>query len=82
MSSFTIAVVAEGQTDQVVIEAALKAMLPGGLLILPLQPVPTRQLGSASAKATPEGRQQGWCGVFEYPFCAVGSVRPPSARAR
>lgn len=66
MSSFTIAVVAEGQTDRVVIEAALKAMLPGGLRILPLQPAPTGQLGSESAKATPRGRQQGWCGVFEW----------------
>ena len=54
MSSFTIAVVAEGATDHVVIEAALRAMIPGDLSVPLLQPEPT------------PGRQQGWCGVFEW----------------
>ncbi len=54
MSSFTVAVVAEGRTDHVVIEAALRAMIPGDLYVQLLQPEPT------------PGRQQGWCGVFEW----------------
>ncbi|WP_295426777.1 hypothetical protein [uncultured Thiodictyon sp.] len=37
-----------------VIEAALKAMIPGDLYVPLLQPEPTA------------GRQQGWCGVFEW----------------
>jgi hypothetical protein len=66
MSSFTVAVVAEGQADQVVIEAALTAMVPGDPRILRLQPEPTGQLEEKSGNGTPVGRQQGWCGVFEW----------------
>jgi hypothetical protein len=66
MSSFTIAVVAEGQADQVVIKAALRAMIPGDPRILPLQPERTGQLEAEPGNATPNGRQQGWCGVLEW----------------
>lgn len=66
MSSFTVAVVAEGSTDHVVIEAALRATIAEDLRILRLQPEPSGYLGLGPANATPEGRQQGWCGVFEW----------------
>jgi len=66
MSSLTIAVVAEEQADQVVIEATLTAMVPGDLRVLRLQPEPTGQLEAGPANATPEVRPQGWCGVFEW----------------
>lgn len=66
MSSFTVAVVAEGQADQVVIGAALRAMIPGDPRILPLQPESTDQFGRESGNPAPGGRQQGWCGVFEW----------------
>jgi hypothetical protein len=55
MSELRVALIAEGPTDGVVIEAALKAILPRSFTLAFLQPEPTRpRLGT------------GWCGVFKW----------------
>lgn len=55
MSELRIALVAEGPTDLVVIEAALKAVLPDPFVMTQLQPEPTQpKLGT------------GWCGVLKW----------------
>lgn len=55
MSELRVALVAEGPTDAVVIEAALKAVLSRPFTLARLQPEPTLpQLGT------------GWCGVFKW----------------
>lgn len=66
MSELRVALVAEGPTDAVVIEAALKALLPGPFVLNTLQPEPTRpKLGT------------GWGGVLRWclEFAARGRVR-------
>jgi hypothetical protein len=55
MSELRIGLVAEGVTDQIVIEAALKAMLPQAFVLTLLQP-----------EATHSNRGGGWCGVFKW----------------
>lgn len=55
MSELRVALVAEGPTDAVVIEAALKALLPGPFVVTLLQPEPT------SAH-----RGGGWGGVLRW----------------
>lgn len=53
--SLRIALIAEGPTDKIVIEAALKAILPQPFVLIPLQPEPTRpDLGG------------GWGGVLKW----------------
>ncbi|ABK98171.1 hypothetical protein [Pelobacter propionicus] len=53
--SLRIALIAEGPTDKIVIEAALKAILQQPFVLIPLQPEPTRpDLGG------------GWCGVLKW----------------
>lgn len=42
MSDLRVALIAEGPTDVVVIEAALKALLPRSFVLAQLQPEPTR----------------------------------------
>lgn len=64
MSELTVAVVAEGESDQVVIKAALTAILGADCLPLPLKPVPTGQL-APTAQHT-RGEEKGWCGVFQW----------------
>jgi hypothetical protein len=55
MSDLRVALVAEGPTDAVVIEAALKALLPRPFVLTQLQPEPTRpKLGT------------GWGGVLRW----------------
>jgi len=55
MSDPRIALVAEGPTDFIVIEAALKAILHRPFVLNQLQPEPTRpEMGG------------GWCGVFKW----------------
>jgi hypothetical protein len=55
MSDLRVALVAEGPTDAVVIEAALKALLPRPFVLTQLQPEPTRpKLGT------------GWGGVLQW----------------
>jgi hypothetical protein len=55
MSDLRIALVAEGPTDHVIIEAALRAILPRPFVLTLLQPEATRpKLGS------------GWCGVLKW----------------
>jgi hypothetical protein len=55
MSDKQIALVAEGPTDYVIVEAALKAVLEMPFVLALLQPEPTRpQSGS------------GWCGVLKW----------------
>ena len=55
MSELRVALIAEGPTDAVIIEAALKAILSEPFTLAVLQPEPTRpQLGT------------GWCGVFNW----------------
>ena len=55
MSEMRIGLVAEGITDQIVIEAALRAMLPQAFVLTLLQPEPTHA-----------NRGNGWCGVFKW----------------
>jgi hypothetical protein len=55
MSELRIGLVAEGITDQIVIEAALRAMLPQAFVLTLLQPEPTHA-----------NRGNGWCGVFKW----------------
>jgi hypothetical protein len=55
MSDLRVALVAEGPTDAIIIEAALKALLPRPFVLTPLQPEPTRpRLGT------------GWGGVLRW----------------
>jgi hypothetical protein len=55
MSDLRVALVAEGPTDAIIIEAALKALLPRPFVLTPLQPEPTRpKLGT------------GWGGVLRW----------------
>jgi hypothetical protein len=55
MSDLRIALIAEGPTDAIIIESALKAILPKSFVMYPLQPEPTRpDLGS------------GWGGVLKW----------------
>ena len=55
MSELRVALVAEGRTDLVVIEAALRAILPRPFVLNMLQPEPTQpKMG------------QGWGGVFKW----------------
>ena len=55
MSDLRVALVAEGPTDAIVIEAALKALLPRPFVLTQLQPEPTRpKLGA------------GWGGVLRW----------------
>lgn len=55
MSELRVALVAEGPTDTIVIEAALKALLPRPFVLTQLQPEPTRpKLGT------------GWGGVLRW----------------
>lgn len=55
MSDIRVALVAEGPTDAIVIEAALKALLPRPFVLTQLQPEPTRpKLGT------------GWGGVLRW----------------
>jgi hypothetical protein len=55
MSDLRVALIAEGPTDAIVIEAALKALLPRPFVMTQLQPEPTRpQLGT------------GWGGVLRW----------------
>ena len=64
MSELRIALVAEGPTDYVIIEAALKAILPEPFILTQLQPEATRpDLG------------QGWPGVLKW--CHAASQRSP-----
>lgn len=55
MSDLRIGLVAEGVTDQIIIEAALKAILPQAFVLTLLQPEPTNA-----------NRGGGWCGVFKW----------------
>lgn len=62
MSDLRVALVAEGPTDAIVIEAALKALLPRPFVLTQLQPEPTRpKLGT------------GWGGVLRW--CLDFAVR-------
>lgn len=55
MSDLRVALVAEGSTDAIIIQAALKALLPRPFILTQLQPEPTRpKLG------------QGWSGVLRW----------------
>lgn len=55
MSDIRVALVAEGSTDAVIIEAALKALIPRSFVLTVLQPEPTRpRLGA------------GWGGVLRW----------------
>ena len=66
MSELRVALVAEGPTDSVVIEAALRALLPRPFTLALLQPEPTRpQMGT------------GWCGVFKW--CRELAARSPAS---
>jgi hypothetical protein len=55
MSELRIALVAEGPTDAIIIEAALKAILDRPFVLQMLQP-----------EATPGAMGAGWCGVFKW----------------
>jgi len=66
MSERRIGLVAEGVTDQIVVQAALSAILPEPFVLQLLQPEPTRpELGG------------GWCGVLKWclEFRARGLAR-------
>lgn len=66
MSELRVALVAEGPTDRVVIEAALRALLPRPFTLALLQPEPTRpHMGT------------GWCGVFKW--CREFAARSPAS---
>lgn len=62
MSELRIALVAEGPTDYVIIEAALKAILPDPFIMTQLQP-----------EATIPEMGNGWCGVLKW--CYATSKR-------
>ena len=66
MSDLRVALVAEGPTDAIIIEAALKALLPRPFVLTQLQPEPTQpKVGT------------GWGGVLQWcrNFAARGHVR-------
>jgi hypothetical protein len=65
MSDLRIALVAEGPTDAILVEAALKAVLTQSFVLTLLQPEPTRPLLGT-----------GWCGVFKWcrEFASRGSL--------
>jgi len=66
VSELRVALIAEGPTDRVIIESALRAILPAPFTLALLQPEPTHpQLGS------------GWCGVFKW--CRAFAARTPSS---
>ncbi|MBN9400994.1 MAG: hypothetical protein J0I17_12520 ['Candidatus Kapabacteria' thiocyanatum] len=58
MSELRIALVAEGPTDHIIIEAALKAIVDCPFILTPLQPEPTYLDGG--------GGTSGWCGVVKW----------------
>lgn len=60
MSDLRVALVAEGPTDAIIIEAALKALLPGPFVLTQLQPEQTRP-----ALGTGWGGVLRWCLEFE-----------------
>ena len=62
MSDLRIALVAEGPTDYVIIEAALKAILPGAFILTQLQP-----------EASLPEMGNGWGGVLKW--CHAASQR-------
>jgi hypothetical protein len=62
MSDLRVALVAEGPLDRVIIEAALKAIIPRPFILTLLQPEPT------DPKPT-----NGWCGVLKW--CQQFAVR-------
>ena len=65
MSSLRIAVVAEGETDHVVIEAALRAILqPSEPIVSQLQPEPRGQTEQKPDHGN--GKERGWCGVYRW----------------
>ena len=55
MSNLRVALIAEGPTDRVLVEAALRAILQRPFTVAQLQPEPTRPRFGA-----------GWCGVFKW----------------
>ena len=55
MSELRVALIAEGPTDAIIIEAALKAILDRPFVLQTLQP-----------EATPGAMGGGWCGVFRW----------------
>jgi hypothetical protein len=55
MSELRVALIAEGPTDAIIIEAALKAVLDRPFILQTLQP-----------EATPGPVGTGWCGVFKW----------------
>lgn len=66
MSDLRVALVSEGPTDAIIIEAALKALLPRPFVLTPLQPEPTRPKTGT-----------GWGGVLRWcqDFATRGHVR-------
>ena len=60
MSDLRIALVAEGPTDYVIIQAALKAFLPDPFVMTQLQP-----------EATTPAMGNGWCGVLKWCYSAA-----------
>ena len=62
MSELRIALVAEGPTDHAIVEAALKAILPGAFILTQLQP-----------EATLPEMGNGWGGVLKW--CHAASLR-------
>jgi len=69
MSDLRIALVAEGPTDYVILEAALKAFLGRDFVLIQLQPEATQpEMGS------------GWCGVLKWCYEAskrcIGPIGP------
>jgi hypothetical protein len=66
MSELRVALIAEGPTDAIIIEAALKAILDRPFVLQTLQPEATRPTAGA-----------GWCGVFKWcrAFAERGSAR-------
>ena len=55
MSDFRVALVAEGRTDAIIVQAALKALLPRAFVLTQLQPEPTRPK-----------LETGWGGVLRW----------------
>lgn len=65
MSELRVALIAEGPTDAIIIEAALKTILGRPFILQTLQP-----------EATPGPTGTGWCGVFKWSraFAGRGAV--------
>lgn len=55
MSELKIALVAEGATDEIIINAALQAILPNSFILTQIQP-----------EATQPKMGEGWCGVLKW----------------